>query len=147
MQPVRPVATAGLEVPGGGTLRADYLQGHWTLVHVLTGPCARECQEALARTRQVQLALGEDVNREQRLLVIGGPERALRADLPHDLPVALASGDWLEPFRFADGGQEQSLGIFLIDPQGYLMMRYPHDVEQPGLLADLERLLKISKIG
>jgi hypothetical protein len=34
-----------------------------------------------------------------------------------------------------------------VDPQGFLMMRYPQDVEQRALLADLKRLLKISKIG
>jgi hypothetical protein len=34
-----------------------------------------------------------------------------------------------------------------VDPQGYLMMRYPQAVDRRGLLADLERLLKISKIG
>ncbi len=146
VQPVRPVSAVGLEALGGGTLRDDFLQGRWTLVHVLTGLCERDCMEALARTRQVHLALGEDMKRVQRLLVVSDPRLLQHADPPSAIPVALARDEWLASFAFADGG-ERALAVYLVDPQGYLMMRYPQSVEQPDLLADLERLLKISKIG
>ena len=57
----------------------------------------------------------------------------------------VADGGWLAPFSFPDAHPEP--GIYLVDPQGYLMMRYPRDAERGGMLNDLERLLKISKIG
>jgi hypothetical protein len=59
----------------------------------------------------------------------------------------VASSDWLASFSFGDAPPGQGTGIFLVDPQGYLMMRYPRDVDRGGLLADLERLLKLSMIG
>lgn len=59
----------------------------------------------------------------------------------------VANSDWPASFSFADSTPERAPGIYLVDPQGYLMMRYPQDVDRRGLLADLERLLKISQIG
>lgn len=147
VRPVRPVSAAGLAPLRAATLQADYLTGRWTLVHVLTGPCARDCVDALERTRQVHLALGDDMSRVQRLLVVTDSQLAQNLALSEELPVALANGTWLESFAFADDGEQRSLGVYLVDPQGYLMMRYPQSVKQPALLADLERLLKVSKIG
>jgi cytochrome oxidase Cu insertion factor (SCO1/SenC/PrrC family) len=47
--------------------------------------------------------------------------------------------------RFKTGGGAAE--IFLVDPQGYLIMWYPRDANPSGLIKDLERLLRISKIG
>ena len=69
------------------------------------------------------------------------------ADIPPGVALAVANSDWLASFSFADATPGQDSGIYLVDPQGYLMMRYPQDVDRRGLLEDLERLLKISKIG
>ena len=147
VEPVRPVSAAGLVDPRGSGVDADYLSGRWTVVHVQRGPCAQPCIDALARTRQVRRALGEDMHRVQRLLVAAAGADAAGLEASTDLALALADGDWLSTFSFADAGSTPDSAIYLIDPQGYLMMRYPLDVDQRGLLGDLERLLKISKVG
>ncbi len=147
VQPARPVSAASLKGLDGGKLDADYLHRRWTLVHVLEGPCRQDCMDALARTRQVQQALGDDMNRVQRLLALAAPFHAQGIEEPLELALAVANSSWLASFSFGDEGSGQELGIYLVDPQGYLMMRYPPSVDQRGLLADLERLLKISKVG
>jgi cytochrome oxidase Cu insertion factor (SCO1/SenC/PrrC family) len=147
VQPVRPVSASGLEDGHGRKIDAGYLSGRWTVVHVLGGPCGKNCLEALARTRQVHQALGDDMNRVQRLLVAGNPANAPGIDPPPEFAFAVADSAWLSAFSFSEAGADPVPGIYLVDPQGYLMMRYPADVDQRGLLADLERLLKISKIG
>jgi len=147
VQPVRSVSADGLEPTDGKVLDRDYLSGRWTLVHVSEGDCRQVCVEALARSRQIQQALGDDMNRVQLLLVVTPPAGAQTARLPPGTTVARASRHWLASFAFADADSGQRLRIYLVDPQGYLMMRYAEDVDQRGLLADLERLLKISKIG
>jgi hypothetical protein len=63
-----------------------------------------------------------------------------------DMVFAVAPAEWLSAFPLGDATATGS-AIYLIDPQGYLMMRYPLSVDQHALLSDLERLLKISKIG
>ncbi len=147
VQPARPVTAAGLRHVDGTEIDPGYLSGRWTLVHVIDGACERSCIEALARSRQVQQALGDDMQRVQLLLVLAGPVSAPLADIPPGVTLAVASSDWLASFSFGDAPPGQGPGIFLVDPQGYLMMRYPRDVDRRGLLADLERLLKLSMIG
>lgn len=145
VQPVRPVGAGTLQRLDGEVLPADFLDGYWTLVHVIRAPCERDCLDVLARTRQVRRALGDDMNRTQHLAVVA--ERGFAADFGAlELTAAVADRRWLQPFAFADASPA-SPALYLVDPQGYLMMRYPPDVDQHGLLADLERLLKISKIG
>lgn len=147
VEPVRAVLAAGLAHADGTPLEADYLSGRWTVVHLGDGACDGACVAALARTRQVRKALGEDVHRVQRLLVGTDAAHAGGSERHDDLTFAVADSAWLASFSFPDAGGEPLPGVYLIDPQGYLMMRYPPDVEVRGLLADLERLLKISKIG
>ncbi len=147
VQPVRSVTAASLQQPDGYAMAPDYLSGRWTLVHLPDGVCGRSCIEALARSRQVQQALDDDRHRVQLLLVLERPVEAQPVGMPPGVSFAVANSDWLASFSFAGSTPERVPGIYLVDPQGYLMMRYPQDVERRGLLADLERLLKISKIG
>ena len=147
VEPVRQVSSANLQHLDGGAMNADYLSGRWTLVHLLDGDCGRSCIEALAGSHQVQQALGDDMQRVQLLLVLKESVDLETTDLPPRVALAMANDTWLAGFSFAQAAPREALTIYLVDPQGYLMMRYPQDVDRRGLLADLERLLKISKIG
>lgn len=146
VQPVRQLATAGLRHFDGSPLDVGYLQGRWTLLHVVREECAQPCESALLSTYQVQQALGDDQHRLQLLLVLPRPPGAKSPQLPPGIETALASDAWLATLSFA-GAAPAAPGVYLVDPQGYLMMRYAAHVDQRGLLADLKRLLKISKIG
>lgn len=146
VQPVRPIDGSGLMRLEGGALDADYLGGRWTLVHVITAPCEAACLDALTRIRQVRRALGDDMKRTQHLAVLA--DSTFAADFEGlEVTAALAGEGLLEDFDFADADAPASPALYLVDPQGYLMMRYAPGVDQHALLADLERLLKISKIG
>ena len=147
VQPVRAVSAASLRQLDGAEIDPAYLSGRWTLVHVLDGACGRTCVEVLTRSRQVQQALGDDLQRLQLLVVLARPPNAPPTDIPPGVTQAVAGADWLASFLFADAPAGQGPRIFLVDPQGYLMMRYPRDLDRRGLLADLERLLKLSMIG
>jgi len=147
VEPVRQVGVEGLNRLDGGPVQADYLSGRWTLAQLVDGDCGRGCLEALARSHQVQLALGDDMQRVQLILVVEKAAAPQAATLPPGVTVATADDAWLARFSFAQTQPVESVHLFLVDPQGYLMMRYAADVDQRALLADLERLLKISKIG
>jgi hypothetical protein len=147
VEPVRQVSTATLEHLDGGAMDPDYLSGRWTLVHLVDGDCGHRCVEALARSHQVQQALGDDMQRLQLLLVLKEAVTLEAEDLPPMVAVAMANDAWLAEFSVAKTVPRENLTIYLVDPQSYLMMRYAQDADQRGLLADLERLLKISKIG
>ncbi|TFH51001.1 MAG: hypothetical protein E4H01_01055 [Lysobacterales bacterium] len=147
VQPVRQVGAARLRHLDGGAMDLGYFSGRWTLVHLSDGDCAQPCIDALLRSHQVQKALGDNMDRVQLLLVLNRPTQAQALELPAAISLAGADQQWLASFTFAEATPGQSLRIYLVDPQGYLMMRYDPATQQRDLLADLKRLLKISKIG
>ncbi len=114
--------------------------------------CDARCHTALYDLRQVRLALGKDMGRVETVLLLdGAPDAALRqwlADEHAVMTIGVADvgmqNQLLEAFGRADASSDW---IYLIDPLGNLLMRYPVTVEPRGVLKDLQRLLKWSRIG
>jgi len=149
--PPRPLSVEGLTAAAGGAPRALKLPGRWTLVVVASVPCESACRRALYDTRQARIALGKDAGRVQRLLVLDaapGPSALghIRNEHP-DLETARADPEWLAPFATRDGQTPSAGSMYIVDPQGNLMMRYAPDADPEGLLKDLKRLLRVSRAG
>ena len=147
VQPVRALSASGLRHLDGTAFDPAYLRGRWTLVHLPDAACGASCMDSLLRSYQIQRALGDDEDRVRLLLVLKRPGHAPAAALPDGTDVTLADDAWLAALPLTGADHPSPMGIYLVDPQGYLMMRYAADVDQRGLLDDLKRLLKISKIG
>jgi hypothetical protein len=154
VMPARPVELAGLETFAHDPVDRKLLQGRWTLVILADDPRDAACRESLYLTRQVRTALGKEQSRVQRLLVLAKwPPAAVRAELTRIDPalvVATASADSLARIReeLALGADEAARGfVYLVDPLGNLMMRYPEGADGKRMLKDLRRLLKVSQIG
>lgn len=114
----------------------------WTLVHVGPAPCDAICQQALLSIRQARLALGKDAKRVDRWwLVTGplGPDTVVRAR-ELDPGVRVGSFDIHSPLR-------REFPIQLVDPAGYLILRYEDAGAATDVLKDMKRLLKISTQG
>ena len=120
------------------------LRGKWVLVTFDEASCTPACERKLYVVRQARLALGKDAGRVERLwLVTGGgqPDARLLGAI-EGAHVAAASAE-LERAFFGDVRSH----IYLVDPLGNLMMRYPSDPDPARLIKDLERLMKYSSIG
>ena len=111
----------------------------WQLIYARMSPCEQQCAQHLGRLLQVQLALGRDQDRVQRVVWhVGGlpdlrdPElvvHALDDEAARSMVTALGAD------RMTDGR------VYVADPRGEVILSYPPDVEQKELLRDLERLL------
>lgn len=120
----------------------------WSLLYVRDAACDDACRRTLVRLAQVHVALGRDQNRVRR--VYFGPDgAALAADDPTlDAHALSAETDALHAVLAANGGEAGTDGrLYFVDPHGNLVLSYPPDAEQKGLLDDLERLLDVSQIG
>ena len=120
------------------------IRGKWVLVSFDDASCAPACERKLYVVRQARLALGKDAGRVERLwLVIGGgrPETRL-LDAIAGAQVAASSAELERAFA-----GDVRAHIYLVDPLGNLMMRYPSDADPARLIKDLERLMKYSSIG
>lgn len=142
-----PLAGAAGSVPAGATMGT--LAGRW--VFVVAGPatCAARCQEQLYNIRQVRLTTGADRERVERLWIVTD-ESNPAAEL-----LAAHEGLWLgraDPQAFAASFPAGETGdadahIYLVDPLGHLMMRFPVDADPSRMKKDISRLLKVSRIG
>lgn len=110
--------------------------GTWWLWVVSSGDCEGACDQALHQLRQLHALLNKDANRVRRALVQNGVSRS----------PALA--ERFPKLKFLSG-QIESLepGIYIVDPIGNLVFRYPFADAGKPVLEDLKKLLKVSQIG
>jgi hypothetical protein len=137
-----PVVLEGLS---GERLAADALRGKWTLVTVDPVGCGDACARKLYATRQARAMQGKERERVVRLWLAegqGAPPAGLAGAHP-DLLVARAVPALVAALP-APGVQDS---IFLIDPLGNVILRYPADPDIKRLHQDLVRLLYASRIG
>jgi len=127
------------------------IKGKWVLVNLTRGSCEKSCQEQLIQQRQIRLALGANRQRVARLLLIlPEQQRQSAAQLPEGVKgtfIALANdineAQLNKLFDVTRGAAQDS--FYLIDPRGYLMMKYPSSLPSKAILQDLEKLLKASQ--
>jgi len=150
IEPPRPLPQVALSLPDGRAAPPDVLRGRWHLVYLGEGPCGDHCRAALAELGQVRLALDKDAARVRRVLLHAGDccEPPLPAAGQGDLLALAAAGPQgralLASFPRAPDG---AAAVYIVDPLGNLMMRYPATGAGAGLLKDLQRLLRLSAIG
>jgi len=153
IQPPRSLPQTELATPDAGKLPADLLHGKWTLVYIGDGKCDERCREALTLIRQSRLALNDDMARVQRLFVVTGDccDSSYLESEHRGLIVAVLderAGALRDVFaEVTPEPLEQAGRIYVVDPLGNLMMSYARTAEPKGLLEDLKKLLKYSRIG
>lgn len=126
------------------------LRGSWSLVLLIAGPCDIACVASLEEMGRVRLALGKDIPRVRRVLLhdAGCCEPGIAVLGEPDVLALAATGADGESLRAQfppapNGGRR----IYIVDPHGNLVMSYPSAGSGRGLLKDLERLLRLSRIG
>ncbi len=142
--PPRLLADAPLQRIDGAPFRLAELKGKWILVMVDSGACGEHCRQKLYFMRQLRLAQGREQDRVERLWLIADevtPDLQLLASFPGTLAVKTARGDFIAQLP---GAPEPSANIFVVDPFGNLMLRYPRDPDPRLMLKDLSRLLRAS---
>jgi len=140
-----PMPRAALQRLDGRPFALAELKGKWVMVHADDGACGVPCQEKLFHMRQVRLAQGKNMDRVERvwLLLDAGPPPQEIARLYHGAVIARATPELLAALPAADVRDH----IYLLDPRGNLMLRFPTRADPKRMIKDLERLLKYSSIG
>jgi len=143
----RPLPDPQLELADGTPFQLSQLRGKWALVTVDAGGCDANCDRKLLYLRQLRLTQGKNMERVVRVWLIadGAAPRAEAA--------AAYQGTWLVRATAAEVlGAFPATGaasdhIYLVDPLGNLMLRFPRNPEPRLMIKDLVRLLKASQIG
>ena len=149
IDPQRPLPTLATQALDGRVGELTALKGQWLLLSVAGGACDTLCEKNLYFQRQLREALGKEKDRVDRVWLINDeaaiPE-ALRAALASSTALRVAPdalAQWLEPAA----GRRLQDHLYLVDPLGNWMMRFPSDLDAAGAAKakrDLERLLRAS---
>lgn len=123
---------------------ADPLKGKWVLVQFDGGACDSGCERKLYFMRQVRRAQGREMPRVARLWLVTD-KVAPRAEV-----LAAIEGTVVIPAPArVDFPAERSVAdhIYLVDPLGNLMMRFPREADPARVIKDIQRLLRASSFG
>jgi hypothetical protein len=121
----------------------DALRGKWVLVSFDTAACDAYCEKKLYFMRQVRTAQHKNMGRVERLWVVtdaGKPRAELLSAIEGTRIARMVDSLQGFPGNAVDH-------IYVIDPLGNLMMRFPRDPDPSKILKDLQRLLRLSQIG
>jgi len=150
IQPVQAMPDAAAlplrSLQGAPVLPAS-LKGQWLLVSVAGGACDAACEKKLYLQRQLRESLGRDKDRIDRVWLVNdeAPVRdALLPALQQATVLRVPQADlarWLQP----EAGRALPDHVYLIDPRGDWMMRFPVDLNFNKAKRDLTRLLKASE--
>jgi hypothetical protein len=149
--PARPLPQVALTSPDGAAIPQQWWREKWNVLYVGDGACDTRCRDALVLARQSRLALNDDMSRVRRVFLVSGnccDTEYLKTQHP-DLLIARADSPaargLLDVLASASGNAAGHL--YIVDPLGNVMMHYPPESPQRGLLEDLKKLLKLSHIG
>jgi len=144
----RPLPEARLHLVDGSAFELSQLRGKWLLLMVDSGGCDDYCQRKLFTLRQLRLTQGKDSNRIERVWLINDDA------VPSAATISPFQGTWLARAAGSDLlaqlPAEHSAAvdyIYLIDPLGNLVLRYPRGADPSGIIKDLTHLLSVSGIG
>lgn len=143
----RPLPATVLQEVSGRQFPFESLRGKWLLLTVQPASCDARCRLKLYYMRQVRTAQNENMMRIERLWLVtgeGNPAAELLAEHPGLRVARLTDPGWLSALPVQ---REAAEHIYLIDPLGNLVLRYNAESNPQGMLKDLLRLLKVSRIG
>ena len=149
VDPQRPLPDVRGTSLAGADVNLRSLKGQWLLVSVSGGACDAICQRHLYLQRQIRESLGQEKDRVDRVwLVIDDapvPE-PLRPAL-RDATVLRVNGSALAQWLAPAAGHSLSEHLYLVDPLGNWMMRFPASLDIAGAAKakrDLDRVLRAS---
>jgi hypothetical protein len=147
--PQRPTPALELHKQDGAVYDIRQLLGNWVMLKVDGAACDEPCRKLLWQMRQLRTMQGKDADRIERVFMVtdtAAPDPMLLREYD-GMHVLRARRAELERFLPAGEGTRIEDHVFLIDPIGNLMLRWPKDADPNRMKRDISRLLKASRIG
>jgi len=141
--PTAPAPAIQGRAQDGTAFRLEDLRGRWVLLAVGAGDCDAACERKLYATRQARTMQGREQDRIVRVWLVVGDAPIPAALLAQHPGLVVVRVPDAVPALFPGGAE----ALYLIDPLGNLVLRYPEDPDVKGMAKDMTRLLKASRIG
>ncbi|MBR7800748.1 redoxin domain-containing protein [Undibacterium sp. FT137W] len=146
---MHPIPDLKLQSSEGGERELSDFKGKWLMLQVDAATCTEVCQRKLLEMRQLRLAQGKEMDRIERIWLITDTATISEQIKPGIAGTQLLRADRakLDKWLPTEPTTKIEDHIYLIDPLGNLMMRFPKDADPNRVKKDLSKLLKASSIG
>jgi hypothetical protein len=144
-----PLPDLGGKLLDGTTVSLDAYSGKWLMIQAEGGECPDACQKKLFALRQLRLMQGKEMDRIERVWLITD-DRPLSTVLIREydgMRMVRVNAAALKAWLPTDAGTRIEDHIYLVDPRGHLMMRFPKDPDPQKVKNDMSKLLRASSIG
>lgn len=144
--PIPPMAASTLD---GKSASLDQFKGKWIMLQVGAGACEQACKDQLVAMRQLRLMQGKEMERLERVWLItdATPLDTMLMRVIEGTHMLRADGAVLAKWLPVEEGGNMAEHMYLIDPLGNLMMRFPKNADPAKVKKDIGKLLKASAIG
>lgn len=149
IDPQRALPPLHLTTLDGRPYDAAALRGKWVMLMAASGECASECVDRLYHMRQVRMTTGKDRDRISRVWLVTDSMPVSTQLIREYDGMELLRADPQEVARWlaAEGEDRFDRRIYMADPLGNLMMRFPVDADPSKTKRDVSKLLRASRIG
>jgi hypothetical protein len=127
----------------------DALKGKWLMVRTGPAACDDACRKQVFTMRQLRLMQGKEMDRVQRVWLVtdSAPLDVALLKQYDGMAVLRVDPQALQQWLPVEQGRQMGDHLYMIDPLGNLMMRFPKDPEPQKVKKDIAKLLKASAIG
>lgn len=141
-------AMASTSLDGKPTPLESY-KGKWIMLKVGGSDCQQACQDQLFAMRQLRTMQGKEMERIERVWLITDQEplETMLLRVNDGTRMLRAPADAVAKWLPVEQGSKLEEHIYLIDPLGNLMMRFPARPDPAKVKKDISKLLKASAIG
>jgi hypothetical protein len=146
---LHPMPQLGTTALDGKPLTLDAFKGKWIMLQINDSECLEPCKKKLFEMRQLRLMQGKDMDRIERVWLITD-DKPIETILMREydgMQMLRVKPEMLKAWLPAEQNTTIADHIYLIDPLGNLMMRFPKDADPNKVKKDLAKLLKASSIG
>lgn len=153
VDPLRPMPPLNVTNERGEAVPLASFRGKWLMVMTAPSACDEACARQLFTVRQIRAGQGQDRERITPVWLISDTGTVdERLSSAYNEPYAgvrflrmdaAALRQWLP----AEPGARAEDTVYLVDPLGNLMLRWPKDPDPKKISSDLKKLLKFSRIG
>lgn len=132
------------EIEHNTIYRARDMRGKWSFITIDSGECDDYCLKKLYQIRQVRLVQNTEKERVERIWLIDDdlmPHQDIKTEYAGTVLLSAKNSSLLGEFPADISPRDH---IYVVDPMGNLMMRYPRDADPSRISKDLKLLLKLS---
>ncbi len=123
---------------------AKDLMGTWTLIRVVPEACANQCQIFEDELSRYQKSLGHRAEKMHLMLIAQAFLSEMPDNFPHVKKVSIEENKALQAefARLSEVSLGDGHGLFVVAPEGYLMMAFTAENTSSEIIKDLSLLVK-----